>query len=259
MKYVIFAMAKMESNYIREWVLYHLKLGFTHIYIYDNEDVPTYKYILEDIKNVIVLHIPGSNTKLGLQPIVIHHFQKNYIKNFDFCIHLDIDEFLCLKKHKNIQEFCNKYFDNFTNAIALNWVFFGSNNLIKKDNRSVLERFTKCQKGSNKHIKLLIKVQNLLHYLGPHKVKGVENTYTKDTNGKIILDLFNENGPIHICQINHYKVKSKEEFEIIKNRPRADKPIGNEEYYRKNLDSVYKECDLNEIEDLHAYYFYKFN
>ena len=33
MKYVIFAMGKMESSYVKEWVLYHIKLGFT-TYIY---------------------------------------------------------------------------------------------------------------------------------------------------------------------------------------------------------------------------------
>ena len=125
--------------------------------------------------------------------------------------------------------------------------------------RCIRKRFTKCQKGSNKHIKLIINIKKYLHYLGPHKIKGIENTFTKDTNGKIISDVFNENGPIK-CFSNKtdFKVKSKEEFDIIKIED-VDKPIGSEEYYRKNLDSLYKECNLNEIEDLHALYFYRFN
>ena len=39
MKVVIVAIAKMEQDYIEEWVKYHLHLGFDQIFLYDNEDV----------------------------------------------------------------------------------------------------------------------------------------------------------------------------------------------------------------------------
>lgn len=258
-KYVLFGVGKMEGKYIREWVDYHLKLGITHIYVYDNEDMPTYKDILKGYNNVTVLHLPGANNKYGLQTVVISHFQNNYIKYYDYCIHLDLDEFLCLKKHNNIQDFIKEYFTINTNAIAINWVFFGSNNLIKRDNRGVLERFTKCQDGCDQHIKLIVKVKDFIYYNGPHRIKGIENTFTKDTNGNIIESTFNPNGPIDICQINHYKVKSQEEFKIIVNRPRPDLPIGHKDRFRNNFLKQFQAYDLNHIDDFHAYYFYKFN
>ena len=39
---VIFCIARLEAPYIEEWVLYHLHIGVDFIYIYDNEEVPTY-------------------------------------------------------------------------------------------------------------------------------------------------------------------------------------------------------------------------
>ena len=43
---VIVCIAKKEQDYIEEFVKYHLHLGFKHIYIYDNEDIPTYENML---------------------------------------------------------------------------------------------------------------------------------------------------------------------------------------------------------------------
>lgn len=261
MKTVLFGMGKMESQYIEEWVIYHLKLGIDNIYIYDNEDTPTYEKILINFRDKVkVLHLPGIHKIHSLQTVVLHHFQQNYIRMYDYAIHLDIDEFLCLKKHDNINEFINEYFiDKTLNALCINWVFFGSNNLKINDRRGVLERFTKCQEGTNQHIKLIVNVKYLEYYLGPHKIKGLKKTYTKDTNSKIIEGTFNEKGPNNIIQINHYKVKSEEEFKKVVSRPRPDKSLNAKDRFRNNFDKEFNAYNLNDIEDLHAYYFYKFN
>ena len=38
-KVALCCMAKKENLYLREWVEYHLEMGFTHIFIYDNNDI----------------------------------------------------------------------------------------------------------------------------------------------------------------------------------------------------------------------------
>jgi hypothetical protein len=50
---VIVCIAKKESDYIEEFVKYHLAIGFKTIYIYDNEDVPTYEKLLQNIKIIL--------------------------------------------------------------------------------------------------------------------------------------------------------------------------------------------------------------
>ena len=50
-KPVIFCIGKLEHDYIEEFVRYHIALGFDWIYIYDNEDQPTYEKLLEKYSN----------------------------------------------------------------------------------------------------------------------------------------------------------------------------------------------------------------
>ena len=60
---VIVCIAKIESNYIEEFVKYHLALGFSTIYIYDNEDNPTYESLLCGYANKVkVIHLPYNNS-----------------------------------------------------------------------------------------------------------------------------------------------------------------------------------------------------
>ena len=50
---VIVCIAKTEHDYIEEFVKYHVGIGFKCIYIYDNEDEPTYETLLGDyIENI---------------------------------------------------------------------------------------------------------------------------------------------------------------------------------------------------------------
>jgi hypothetical protein len=44
LKTAIICIAKMENAYIRDFVEYHRRLGFTHIFIYDNNDVDGEKF-----------------------------------------------------------------------------------------------------------------------------------------------------------------------------------------------------------------------
>ena len=46
---VIVCIAKKEGDYIEEFIKYHLALGFKYIILYDNEDVPTYKQLLNKL------------------------------------------------------------------------------------------------------------------------------------------------------------------------------------------------------------------
>ena len=254
MSHALFAMAKMEEDYIDEWVKYHLGIGFDKIYLYDNEDKPTYFKILQKYGNkVFVKHFPGMAKKGGMQNIVIFHFCINFARFHNYIMHIDVDEFFCLKKHKSVKELTNEYIKPDTAALAFNWVFFGSNNLKEKENKPVTERFTKCQEGVNKHIKLLVDTKKIVKYVGCHFIHSIPGTFTKDTKGKIITTLFNENGDNSVGQINHYKVKSEEEFRRIVKRPRPDAEINNpNKMWRNNFDEEFPKYNFNDIEDLTA-------
>jgi hypothetical protein len=255
---VIVCIAKKEEDYIEEFVKYHLALGFRYIFLYDNEDLPTYEKMLYKYKeNIKVIHLPRNNYEKAVQFVALDHFTKNYLgnnKTITHVAHIDIDEFIVLKKHKNICDFINEYMIGDCEGIGMNWRFFGSSGKTEKTNEPVTLRFTMCQKNGNNHIKTICKTQNFIRFAGCHHV-NLSKGHIKSTNGAIIRDAFNNNISLDVIQLNHYKCKTLPEFKYIRKRQRADiKGDINE-----NVDDSFKAYDLNEVEDLTAYHFYKQN
>jgi hypothetical protein len=252
---VIVCIAKKEHDYIEEFIKYHLALGFKYIFLYDNEDIPTYEKMLVKYKNNIkVIHLPHNNYHIGVQYVALNHFVHNYLfkTNITHVAHIDIDEFIVLKKHKNICDFINEYIVGDCQGIAMNWRFFGSSGRKEKTNEPNTIRFTMCEKKGNQHIKTIFKKDNFLKFGSCHNIifsKG----YTKSTNNTIVNGPFNNNIDFSIIQLNHYKCKTLPEFRYIRTRQRAD-IVGN---INENIEQSFKDYDINEIEDLTAYQFYK--
>ncbi len=261
MKAVIVSIAKLEQNYIEEWVKYHLTLGFNHIYLYDNEDEPTYEKLLNRyLDYMTIIHFPKNNYDKAVQYYMLDHFVNNYMytNNITHVAHIDIDEFVVLKKHKNINEFIKEYIKGFTVGIGMNWVFFGSSNLTEPTNEPVTQRFTKCSKIPDRHIKTIFAVKYFKYFKCCHSIQTNKNniytTYIKSTNGKNIPNAFNYNYDTSVIQLNHYKTKTLAEFKIIRTRGRADFKLN--EQFNEDVENNFKNYDLNEIEDLTAKNFY---
>ena len=144
MRSCIVAIAKYENDYIREWIEYNLNLGFDHIFIGDNnddhkEDIFT---IVEDYvkdNKVTVVNIKDFNIKQ------IDFYKMSYLNlvgNFDWVLYYDIDEFLVLKKHKNVNDYLSQEkFNNF-DVIKINQKMMTNNGYVIQIDKPVLERFT---------------------------------------------------------------------------------------------------------------------
>lgn len=234
MKVSLVCIAKNEDNYIEEWVNYYLKLGFDKIFIYQND----WRTKLEH-PNVIKLENDGPNK----QRECYNHFIKTYHSEYDWSAFLDIDEFLVLKKHKNIKTFIYD-FREFP-AIGINWVLFGNNNLTEVEGEySVIKRFTKRQLHINEHVKLIVR-------LNPRIVMDIHsaNTFAVGTCKNKFMGPFNTKCTDEIAQINHYFCKTQEEFQEKCNRGRADCAVS-----RRTM-SEFDDHNFNDVEDLTAYNF----
>ena len=234
MRTALVCIAKNEDNYIEEWVNYHIKLGFDKIFIYEND------WDCNLISEKIV-KIKFNGTRQ--QTAAYNNFINTYKNEYDWVGFFDVDEFLVLKKHNNIKEFINDYRDE--HAIGVNWVLFGDNNQKEINNYSVINRFTKRQTQPNEHIKSLVNLKTVITMLVHNHVGPCV-----DTNRKRIDNTpFNPNGPIDVAQINHYFVKTKEEFIQKINKGRADtgtsRDISDFDYH-----------NTNDLEDLTAFNFF---
>jgi predicted O-methyltransferase YrrM len=251
----IICIAKKETKYIEEFVKYHLAIGFKYIYIYDNEDIPTYKKLLEKFKNnIIVIHLPFNNYDIPVQYKALKHFTTNFLynNNITHVAHIDIDEFIVLKKHNNICDFIEEYIKGDCQGIGINWRFFGSSNQTEETNIPVTIRFTMCEKNGNKHIKTLFKKDYFTNFNSVHDI-NLKKGYVKSTNGTIIKGPFNNKIDFSVIQLNHYKCKTLPEFKEIRKRLRADIK-GN---INENVLEQFNIYNINEIEELTAHNFYK--
>uniref|UniRef100_A0A6C0H6C6 Glycosyltransferase family 92 protein n=1 Tax=viral metagenome TaxID=1070528 RepID=A0A6C0H6C6_9ZZZZ len=248
MKPVIVCIAKLEHNYIENFVKYHLSIGFDKIYLYDNEDVPTYNVILKDYMDKIeYMHLPGNNYDLAVQYYALLDFVRNHINKQEIThvIHIDIDEYIVLKKHSNIKEFINEYIKDDCAGIGINWRFFGScGHQDNKDNEADPIRFTMCDLNGDRHIKTLFDKSKFIGFNECHSIKTVDGYFIKNTKNKIINGPFNDNIDLSVIQLNHYKCKTMEEFRYIRSRGRAD--IKN---WSENVEEEFMKYDKNDTED----------
>lgn len=247
---VIVCIAKLESKYIKEFVKYHLLIGFKHIYIYDNEDRPTYGKLLEKYASCVsVNHLPFNNYHKAVQYVALDHFTDVYIRavntKITHVVHIDIDEFIVLKKHANICDFISAYIKGNCAGIGINWRFFGSSGHTHETSELVTHRFLKCEERGNPHIKTIFSIIPFLGYSNCHIPNIATSHCIKSTTGAIITEPMNYNIDFSVIQLNHYKCKTLPEFIIARSRLRAD--IQNPP--KEDIVANFNLYNINEIEE----------
>lgn len=178
MNCVICAIAKNENAYLYEWAEYHLSLGFSHIYVYDNNDVDGER--VDDVfanteiaSKISVFDVRGEKF---VQKKVYNEF---YAKAcFDWCAFIDIDEFITLANHNTIQDYLSSLSQ--WDAVHLNWKCYGDGGTVRYERGSVMSRFIKpwdkdvfytyIDKPENSHIKSILQ-------------KGLSIDWTYDGDG----------------------------------------------------------------------------
>lgn len=135
--------AKMENEYIREFVEYYLALGFDHIYIYDNNDVNG--EVFSDVINDFILGrkctIINYRGKHKCQIEAYDNCYRTYSSEYEWMAFFDCDEFLTFTDEK---ETIHSYLDNHIFApfqvIYFNWLVYGDNEFLDTDGRNVTDR-----------------------------------------------------------------------------------------------------------------------
>jgi len=242
MKVALVCIAKNEDFYIKEWVDYHIKLGFHKIFIYENEWRCNVDF---DSNSIVKIPFDGKSQQMNVYQNFINHYSVEY----NWVAFFDVDEFLVLKKHNSVSDLILE-FKNET-CLAVNWVFFGDNNLknVTDNNYSVLSRFTKRQIGVDRHIKSIINLKNHVKIQNPHNPHKIRWT---DPSGNRNFGPFNDNGNDIVYQLNHYYTKTKDEFIQKVNRGRADNGS-----FKKVEEYKHYNSYCNDIEDLTALNFFK--
>ena len=128
---VVCAMAKNENKYINDWVNWYLSIGVDKIYLYDNNDIST-QYVGECIEQIDKVVIKDVRNVVGekIQQKIYTSFYNEYGNTFDWCIFVDIDEFLQVD---NVKTFLSNTKYNDYEQIRVMWKLFGDDNLIERN------------------------------------------------------------------------------------------------------------------------------
>ena len=142
-KYIVIACAKNEGDYIVEWAEHYYGLGFDKIIIVDNNDVgddslyeKVQKYIDEGRMQVFDAR--------GVDSIQVGLYS-DYCEqsNFKWCAFYDCDEFLEIGVYSNIKEYLEQFISY--DVVLLNWLVFGPDGQLTKEDGPVQERFKRPQ------------------------------------------------------------------------------------------------------------------
>ena len=199
----ICAIAKNEGPYFQEWIEWHRKQGVEKFYIYDNESTDGTREVLEPyIASGLVdyTYFPGQKMQLAAYDDC---FERHRLEMRWLAI-IDLDEFIVPIKDRSIPEFLHRM-EKYP-VVEINWLVYGSGGAKKQEPGGVMERFRRHslpEHRLNTHVKSIV---------DPRRVCG----------GVPLTKGFRDRKPQQdVIRINHYAIKSYEEFLSKRARGRA--------------------------------------
>ena len=218
-----------ERHYIKEWLDYHLLAGINHFFLYDHGSTDNYQEVSRIYaENGLVTDInyPGKVKHMAAFNEAVKNF-KFYCRYMAF---IDDDEFILPKNGKSIGEVLDKIFlvNPNISALRIHWHCFGSNNLEKADyNVGVLERFTRRAPDDyihNRGLKVIANPRRIKYWDNPHDAHYFAGNYPVNENGEVTIGM-DKLATTNKIVLNHYCVKSKEEFVKRKMNPNSNPDV----------------------------------
>ena len=266
MRTAVICIARLEGNYIREFIDHYRSLGFSNVIVCDNdhdddgEDLPS---IIQDYIDEGYVIMENWHNQVKAQMRCYTSLYEKYKNEYNWLFFVDADEYLVLPHHKDVSEFLSDKGD--FECVMVNWMCYGDNDQVYADySKPLKERFPKplpfgikvqYNFSENMHIKSFIRG-------GLPHVYFAGNPHCCDSN----LKCCNASGqqcnncpfqPIDYstAYIKHYITKSLQEF--IENKCRrgtADRDYNSFVYTYRNRYFMYnkmtpeKQAYLNSIE-----------
>ena len=233
----ILCIIKNEGPYLKEWIEYHKLIGIEHFYVYDNESNDDTNDILKPyIESGLVTYVlfPGKDAQEHAYFDAVTKF-KNETK---WLTAIDLDEFIVLHEKKNISDFMEDYAD--CSQVSLRWMIYGSSGHEKEPKGLVIENFKSHAKEPTFSPKSIFNPRTVV-WCGAHYMwlcgkwvdeNGVDFGATKELS-------------VNKAQINHYVIKSWEEFY----RRKAARGCVDNKSFGEDLRKYFNIFDINDVTD----------
>ena len=229
-KLFVAAIVKDEQTALLEWLAWHRVVGVSGFLIADNGSTDGTRELLLALQAAGVLQVFDFPGELGKTPQLPAYrmLLRRCPATVDALAFIDADEFLLpLDGEASLLPFVRTRFaDERVSAVALNWANFGSSGEQFAGDGLVIERFTRRAPqafGANHNYKSIVCPARAASFHNPHYVNLHSGLYV-DAAGRELVEHPHQ-GPglsAEVCwqgaRVNHYAVKSLEEFLLGKAR-----------------------------------------
>ncbi|EAQ11029.1 glycosyl transferase family 2 [Maritimibacter alkaliphilus HTCC2654] len=247
---VIVGCMKNEAPYILEWVAYHRMIGVDNFLIYTNDCTDGTDALLDRLQEMGVLQHRDNTEWKGNSPqqyALNKSLKEPVIKNADWVIHIDVDEFINIRcGNGRLEDFFERVPD--ATNVAMTWRLFGHNGVTELNRDLVIEQFDDaapkyCPKPHTAWgFKTMTKNIGAYEKFSCHRPNKLDETLRDrvqwvNGSGQVMTDKYKDNGwrsdlktiGYDLLQLNHYALRSAESFLIKRQRGRAlhvDRSIG---------------------------------
>ncbi len=236
------AIAKNEGPYFEEWIEWHRRKGVEKFYIYDNESTDETKAVLAPyVESGLVeyRYWPGRKMQLAAYDDC---FERHRLETRWLAV-IDLDEFIVPIKDRTIPDFLHRM-EQFA-VVEVNWLVYGSSGARRREPGGVMERFRKHslpEHRLNTHVKSIADPRRVCTMVGCHEAARISGR-AADSHGVPLTKGFGDRKPQQdVIRINHYAIKSYEEF--LAKRARGRARVNTLRDY-----SYFEQYDLNDIEE----------
>lgn len=149
MKTAICAIIKDEHLFLKEWIDWHLSLGFDAIHLFEDKGSKSHEEITKEYANVFLRRYENDKEVQNLlshqgssyrQQILYQWFGDTYQATYDWIAFIDLDEFVVFHNEYTLERLC-KEFKSHT-AVLINWRMMGASGHIDKPKCGVMEAYT---------------------------------------------------------------------------------------------------------------------
>lgn len=232
---------KDEGRYLPEWLAHYFTLGFNRVLIYDNDSrldtVAAERACAMIDPRITVIpwpDVPDVSPQVSAYQNALAKCETEWIAFFD------TDEFLVLKKHSSIQRYLREA-PAHAGAIAINWLLFGSSGENHYRPDPVTTRFQRCSRRTtiNAHVKCIARKSGCVSVGHPHSPDLKAGFFYVDgelKRFKLDRRAFNPNYSFETAQLNHYVVRSREEYDWKRARGAGSPPRNRGDKFKKFAD-----------------------
>ncbi|MEM8852840.1 MAG: glycosyltransferase family 92 protein [Pseudomonadota bacterium] len=252
------AIVKNEGRYLDEWLSYYRKIGISKVICYDNGSTDGTRDVLNAWSSDGWVEVVDWPTVIGVQPQKAAYNDAKARVKTRWAAFFDADEFLVLHAHTSVPSMLDDL-DPSVVAVCVNWRVFGSSGETAYRPQPMYERFVRAAEPDfepNRLFKTIARTDALLKmsvHHGRFRRRTLEQAYRSPSGGEVV---FHGNGLTDgphwsVAQLNHYVVKSAEEWADKRKRGRVHNPLNDDDKYKSDETAAryFKVHDRNETVD----------